>query len=372
MTPAGRTATHYGLAVLISVSALAITGVSAFPFGGASLYIPLVGVFFVALNGGFGPGVFAAVLCALGFDFFYLGRPMAFGGETKEEAQRLVGFIVTGAAAAWIAARFRTARRDAEVARRAAEAAEDDARRTGALQERLVSVVSHDLRNPLGALRGNLQLIPRLGSLSERQSVVVSRMIATLDRTDALIRDLLDLARTRSGALLPVAPADARLGEVCARVLGEVRDARPGAELGLSVVGDDRAMLDPERMAQVVTNLVANALEHGPGGGPVRVRVTGLPSELVLEVENDGEAPEPERLFEPFARGTHAGTGLGLGLFVVREVARAHGGTAALRSTDGRTIAEVRLPRRAAPQKAGASTSPRPPDREGPSSSAAS
>ena len=83
MTPAGRTATHYGLAVLISVSALAITGVSAFPFGGASLYIPLVGVFFVALNGGFGPGVLAAVLCALGFDFFYLGRPMAFGGETR-------------------------------------------------------------------------------------------------------------------------------------------------------------------------------------------------------------------------------------------------------------------------------------------------
>ncbi len=348
MTPAGRSVTTYGLAVLIAAIALAVAGITALPFGGAYLYIPLVGVFLAALHGGFGPGALVVVLCAFGFDFFYLGPPLRFGVANAEEAHRLAGFVVTGTAAAWIAARFRAARHEAEAARRVAEAAEEDARRTGALQERLVAVVSHDLRNPLGALRGNASLLPRLGPLSERQSVVVSRMIATLDRTDVLIRDLLDLARTRNGALLPVAPADARLGEVCARVLGEVRDARQGAEVSLSVTGDDRAALDPERMAQVVTNLVTNALEHGPGGGPVRVRVTGLASALVLEVENDGEPPEPERLFEPFARGTHAGSGLGLGLFVVREVARAHGGTAALRSVSGRTIVEVRLPRAAA------------------------
>lgn len=351
MTPARRAATAYGVAILIAALALAAAGITARPFGGAYLYIPIVGVFVAALHGGFGPGLLTVALCALGFDFLYLGPAYQLGVENVEEAHRLWGFVVTGAAAAWIAARYREARHEAEAARRAAEAAGEEARRTGALQERLVAVVSHDLRNPLGALRGNASLLPRLGPLTERQTVAVGRMIRTLDRTDALIRDLLDLARTRNGALLPVAPANARVGEVCARVLGEVRDARPDADVALEVEGEDRATVDPERMAQVVANLVANALDHGRGGGPVRVRVSGLPSEVVLEVENEGEAPATAQLFEPFARGTHAGGGLGLGLFLVREVARAHGGTAALRSGAGRTVAEVRLPRGAIPAR---------------------
>ncbi len=342
---ARRWASTYGLAVLIAGIALALAGVTAYPFGGAYLYVPLVGVFLAALHGGFGPGALTAAICAIGFDFFYVGPPLSLGVETREEAHRLVGFLVAGVAAAWIAARFRGARHEAEAARRAAEAAEEDARRTAELQERLVAIVSHDLRNPLGALRGNASLLPRLGPLNERQAVAVSRMIRTLDRTDGLIRDLLDLARTRSGALLPVAPAEARLGEVCARVLHEVRDARPDADVALSVSGDDRAAFDPERIAQVVTNLVTNALEHGRGGTPVVVRVVGDRDALVLQVENEGQAPAAEHLFEPFARGTHAGGGLGLGLFVVREVARAHGGSASLRAEAGRTVAEVRLPR---------------------------
>jgi signal transduction histidine kinase len=345
MTLARRGWTRYGLAVVISALALAAAGVTARPFGGAYLYIPIVGVFLAALYGGFGPGLVAVVLCAAGFDFFYLGPPLRLGGENAEEAHRLAGFVVTGAAAAWIAARFRAARHEADLARRAAEAATEEARRIGGLQERLVSVVSHDLRNPLGALRGNASLLPRLGPLTDRQAIVVSRMIATLDRSEALIRNLLDVARTRSGALLPVALAEARLGEVCTRVLGEIRDARPDADVALAVTGEDRALLDADRMAQVVANLVSNALEHGRGDGSVRVRVTGGPEEVVLEVDNEGDAPAGEALFEPFARGTHAGAGLGLGLFVVREVARAHGGSATLRSDAGRTIAEVRIPR---------------------------
>ncbi len=343
-----RWASSYGLAFLIATIALAFAGVTAFPFGGAYLYVPLVGVFLAALHGGFWPGVITSVVCALGFDYFYVGDRFSLGGNTIEETHRLVGFLVAGVAAAWIAARYRGARHEAEDARRAAEAAEADARRTAIMQERLVAVVSHDLRNPLGALRGNASVLPRLGPLNDRQTLAISRMVRTLDRTDLLIRDLLDVARTRTGALLPVAPAEARLGEVCARVLHEVRDARPDAEVTLSVSGDDRAAFDPERMAQVVQNLVSNAIEHGRGGAPVRVRVTGEPGELVIEVENQGEAPPADLLFEPFARGTHAGAGLGLGLVVVREVARAHGGTAALRSEAGRTVAQVRLPRSAA------------------------
>src|SRR5512135_2018274 len=143
MTPALRSATAYGVALLISAAALAAAGITAGPFGGAYLYIPIVGVFVAALHGGFGPGLLTVGLCALGFDFLYLGPVYHLGVANAEEAHRLWGFVVTGAAAAWIAASFREARRDAELARRAAEAAGADARRTGALQERLVAVVSH-------------------------------------------------------------------------------------------------------------------------------------------------------------------------------------------------------------------------------------
>lgn len=355
----------YAASLALSAVALALVGLTSRAVGGVYLHFPLIAVFVSGLYGGFGPGLVTLVLCWLGFDLLYVGPPMRLGVGTIEEAHRIVAFVIAGGAATWIAARFRAARRDAEVARRAAEVARDEANRVGELQERLVSVVGHDLRNPLGALLGNLELLSRAGALTERQALVAARMRRSVLRMEGLIRDLLDLARTRQGGLLPVSPVDARVGEICARAVSEIRDAHAGSNVELVVEGDDRARLDPERIAQVVSNLVTNALQHGDPGGPVRVRVSGEGGEVALEVENAGPPIAPdlaEHLFEPFRRGRSDGDGLGLGLFVVHEVARGHGGTVSFRSAEGRTAFLVRLPRGAPPGRRG----PRPPGEDRP------
>jgi signal transduction histidine kinase len=338
----------FALSVLLAAVALALAQVTFGLFGGAYLYFPLVAVFVSALHDGLWPGFVTVGLCALGFDFFFLGPPLQLGVATSEEAHRLVGFILFGGASAWIAARFQAARRGAEEARILAEEASDEARRVGALQERLVAVVSHDLRNPLGALRAGLHLLPRLGALSERQEVVLARMHGTVKRMDALIEDLLDVARTRHGETLPIHAARAQLGAICARVIGELEEGTPDARVVLSVEGDDAALLDEARLAQLVSNLVGNAIAHGTSAAPVEVRVRGDGERLLLEVENRG-SPIPDdlvpHLFEPFQRGRADGGGLGLGLFIVREIARAHGGSVGVRSDLAATVFEVRLPR---------------------------
>lgn len=352
--PRRRYLLQYAVAVALSAAALALVGLTSQAFGGQYLHFPLVAVFVSGLYGGLGPGLLTLVLCWLGFDLFYVGPPMRFGVGTVDEAHRIVAYLIAGGAATWIAARFRAARREAETARRGAEAARDEASRVGGLQERLVAVVGHDLRNPLGALLGNLDLLGRTGPLSERQQLLAARMRGTVLRMEGMIRDLLDLARTRQGGLLAVSPVEARLGEVCARTVAEIRDAHPDAVVDLAVEGDDRARLDPERIAQVVSNLVANALQHGARATPVEVAASGEGDEVVLRVENAGPPISPElgeHLFEPFRRGRSGGNGLGLGLFVVHEVARAHGGGVTFRSAHGRTVFEVRFPRGTPPTR---------------------
>jgi signal transduction histidine kinase len=337
--------------VLASGAALGLAQATAGLLGGAYLYFPLVAVFAIALWGGLGPGLTAVALCGLGFDFLFLGPPHRLGVGTADEAHRLLGFLLFGGAAAWLAARFQAARRSAERALAEAERATAEAQRVGALQERLVAVVSHDLRNPLGALKAGLDVLPRLGPLTDRQRTVAARMRGTVGRMERLIHDLLDLARTRQGRTLPVATAPARLGEICAGAIAEIAETGPRSPIELSVEGDDAGLLDASRLAQLVSNLVANAVAHGTLGAPVRVSVCGDGPDLHLEVENQGPAPPPDllpRLFEPFQRGRRDGEGLGLGLFIVREIARAHGGEVSVRSGDGKTVFALRIPRRVA------------------------
>ncbi len=339
----------YAGAALAAMAATALSAATIGPLGGAYLYVPLIAVFVSALHGGLGPGLLTVVLCAGAFDFFFLGTPLRFGVGTAEEAHRIAAFVLFGAGASWIASRFRAARHEAELA-------SAEARRIGELQERLVAIVSHDLRNPLAALRGNLDLCARLGPSNERQERALASMRRTTARMEALVSDLLDLARARQGMPIALTPHDVRLGELCNRAAAEIRDADPDADVAVTVDGDDSAALDPQRMAQLVSNLLSNGLKHG--GGHVGVRVSGLGDEVVLRVENEGD-PIPTdlapHLFEPFRRGHQDSQGLGLGLFVVREIARAHGGRVAFSSRDRRTTFEVRLPRREAGRQHGPS-----------------
>ncbi len=349
MKPSPSPMRTYPASILLALAALALTGVTVRPLGAAYTYFSFMAVLVSALYGGLGPGIAAVALSAIGLDFLYLGPPFRLGGETADELHRLVGFTLFGLAATWIAARFRAAHREAVEARRAAEGASEEARRVGELQERLVAVVSHDLRNPLAALRGNVDLMPRLGALTERQTRAVASMRRTVDRMESLIRDLLDVSRSRRGRMLAISRAEVCLGEICSHVRAEIRDANPGAEIAVEVKGDDRAAVDAARVAQAVANLVSNALQHGAAGSPVSVRVSGSDGEVVLEVENSGPPISEElrpHVFEPFMRGRDEGPGLGLGLFVVGEIARAHGGRASFRSDGSGTVFEVRLPRR--------------------------
>ncbi len=348
MQPPARPVSAYALGIALAALALGLVQATLTAFGGPHLYFPLSAVFLSALLGGLGPGLVTVGLCAAGFDLFFLGPPFRLGVGSTAEGHQFAGFVLFGAAAAWISARFRSARMAAERQRLAAESAEAEARRIGELQERFVAVVSHDLRSPLQAMHTGLDLLPRLGELTDRQRLAVDRMRRTSRRMEGLVDGLLDLARGRQGGSIPLRLAPAKVGEIAARAISEAEAALPEATIRLEVYGDDQGLLDAQRVEQVAVNLVRNALDHGSRETPVEVRVRGLPGEIALEVRNGGPPIPPEALpglFEPFRRGKADGSGLGLGLFIVRAVVRAHGGSVDVRSDPSGTSFEARLPR---------------------------
>lgn len=236
-----------------------------------------------------------------------------------------------------------------EITKREAEAAARE--RAILIQRRIVGMVSHDLRSPLTAILTAGGALARAG-VPGTQGALARRVVTAAGRMERLIRDLLDWSRIEAGAELPITPVDADLADVCRRMADEVSD-REGSPIEVVAEGDTRAALDPARLEQVVGNLVSNACRHGRPGGPVRVRAVGAPGEVRVEVENEGpEIPAAARaeIFEPFRQGPagHKG-GVGLGLFIVRALVEAHGGTVEVRSGAGKTTFLFRLPRLARP-----------------------
>jgi signal transduction histidine kinase len=159
------------------------------------------------------------------------------------------------------------------------------------------------------------------------------------------------MTRSRLGGGLPIERRSVDLRELCSQVVGDIREAYPDRVIELAASGDTTGHWDPDRVAQVCSNLVGNALEHGRPGSPVTVTLADHGGEVLLCVENAGECiSETLRpvLFQPFRRGrTNNPTGLGLGLFIVDQIARAHGGAIAVLSDAETTRFTVKLPRRA-------------------------
>jgi signal transduction histidine kinase len=340
----------YAAAAAFAALGYAVTWATAGLLGGAMFMFQFAAVVPAALYGGFGPGLFTAALS--GVAFF-----VAFQAPALEshEAWRLVSFAVVSVLFAWFAAtlrragaRERAARERAELAQRKAEVAEAEATAIGAHQERLVAMVSHDLRNPLNAVAMSVRLLENHAALDPRQVRTLARIASSAGRMETMVRDLLDFARGRHGAGIPVHPERARLGEICRRAVEELRAAHPDRSVLVAVEGDDAAWVDPDRVEQVVGNLVSNALKHGRADRPIVVAVTGGPAgPLRLEVRNEGPAIPRQllpTLFDAFRAGDAPGS-VGLGLFIVREIALAHGGTASASSDERETRFVVTFPR---------------------------
>jgi PAS domain S-box-containing protein len=227
-------------------------------------------------------------------------------------------------------------------------------KRAEELQRFLFGVVGHDLRNPLSAITTTLQLLSKGEPLADRQRGHVERMRRACGRMRRLIDDLLDYTRVRGGGQIPIARARADIAEVIEPVVEEARAASPGREIRVSGAGVGAGEWDAERLRQVISNLLGNALKYGAAGSPVEVAWRGEGDEVVIEVRNEGApiaAAELASIFEPLTRGAPADdrSGIGLGLFIARSIARAHGGGIDVRSGAGGTTFAVRLPRSAPP-----------------------
>jgi signal transduction histidine kinase len=238
-----------------------------------------------------------------------------------------------------------------------ARAGEASAQRAIRERDRHIGVLGHDLRNPLAAIRMGLQLLLQSQTVAGRDRGRVVRMVGTADRMHDMIRDLLDFTRTSVGGF-PHRPVATDLRRLCDAAVDELRAVHPERTITVEVSGDLTGVWDPDRLKQALLNLLGNAIDHG-GNGPVGIRIEGAGQDVVLSVHNDGE-PIPASvlpvLFEPFRRGDGSPHGLGLGLYIVSEIVRSHGGAIEVRSTasEGTTFVS-RWPRNARPADAAVS-----------------
>ena len=213
-------------------------------------------------------------------------------------------------------------------------------------KDRFIGVLGHDLRNPLSAIAMGLQALERTPTLAATEPARLSRMSRSAKRMAAMIGDLLDYTRSSVGEF-PHNPVHTDLQSVCDAAIDELRATHPDRDIARVVAGNVTGTWDPGRLQQVISNLVGNALQHSTGA--VSVRVEGDGHDVVLSVHNDGDPISPDILpvlFEPFRRGDRSPNGLGLGLYIVREVIRRHGGTIEVSSSrEAGTLFVSRWPR---------------------------
>ncbi|HET9752589.1 MAG TPA: ATP-binding protein, partial [Myxococcales bacterium] len=209
-------------------------------------------------------------------------------------------------------------------------------------RDRMLGVLSHDLRNPLGVILTSAELLQRQLRLEGKQGDTLRRVIDNAHRIERMVHDLLDYTRTRRGTRLPLARREADLLALCNQVIDSMQVLHPERTVRLAATGETRGAFDPDRAAQVIANLVSNALRYSPPASAVEITLTGGESEVILEVRNDGPPIAADllpRLFQPFQRGVSeepgSRAGLGLGLYIVQQIVDAHGGKLAVRSTPG-------------------------------------
>lgn len=249
----------------------------------------------------------------------------------------------------FISAERRSYERALVAARDEAQAGVAAERAEAELREQFIAVLGHDLRNPLASIASGIQMLGK-EDLSSRGRRVIGLMAGSVVRATGLIDNVLDFARGRlGGGLTLTRDADEPLEPVLRQVVAELRSLDP-----TRVVDAHYALLEPidcdrVRIGQLLSNLLGNALTHGSKDAPVRIEAATTEKDLVIAVSNGGE-PIPttaiDRLFQPFYRAENRPSldGLGLGLHIASEIARAHGGTLTARSDDNETCFTFTMP----------------------------
>ncbi|HVY39511.1 MAG TPA: PAS domain-containing sensor histidine kinase [Polyangia bacterium] len=229
-----------------------------------------------------------------------------------------------------------------------------EAKERATFAQQMMGIVSHDLRNPLSTIQTGAVLLAR-GELTAGQQRVLARISSATDRATRLIGDLLDFTQAQLGSGLTVVRQPIDLHAVVAETVEDLRLAYAGRKIVHESVGAGGCSADANRLAQLVGNLVSNAMTYGAAEAAVRVVSKVDDSTLAISVHNQGPPIPPDvlpHIFQPMSRGSEAGRvsrSVGLGLYIVSEIARAHGGTTSVTSTaaGGTTFTTV-IPRQPA------------------------
>lgn len=222
------------------------------------------------------------------------------------------------------------------------------------VKDLFLGVLGHDLRNPLGAIMMSATVMMTKEGPDWQHSSTASRILNSGTRMSLLIGDLLDFTRTRLGAGIPIARTEVDLETTCRETVNEIAAFHPNRTVSFKATGSVRGFWDGARIAQALSNLLGNAVQHG-SQAPIEVELRGEPDQVVVSVHNKGE-PIPKRhlqdIFDPFRQvatddSKASRSSVGLGLYIVQAIVSAHGGTIHVESTDNGTTFTMQLPRRA-------------------------
>jgi PAS domain S-box-containing protein len=279
-------------------------------------------------------------------------RPAAEASRLYEDARRVTSDLREAnehMVRVTIQAQELTEKAEAALAR--SEESERQLRAAAEFREMFIGVLGHDLRNPLGTIAMNAEVISQC-RVDDVARSSASRIIATTQRMSRMIFQLLHFARARLGGGFPLEPKPTNLREVCQTVAEEF-----GATIRLDLEGDVTGTWDADLLVEALSNIAGNAVEHARAGTEVVVRARPEGAEVVVEIINRGDPIPPDLLpviFEPFRRGTRetsAPGNLGLGLYIAKQIALTSGGKLDARSADGTTTFTMRLPRQSPPAR---------------------
>jgi signal transduction histidine kinase len=217
------------------------------------------------------------------------------------------------------------------------------------LKDRFIGILGHDLRNPLGAAATATHSLLRSKSLSDRDRKRVFVIRRATARMERMISDVLDFSRGHLAGGIPATPIPCDMGEICRSAVEEAHNAHPERAISITTKGDLQGAFDPERVSQAIGNLLSNAIHHGEDPVTLTAVETDDRTAVLTEVTNRGKAIGHEiigKLFDPFVRaGQEAKGTLGLGLYIVAQIAMAHGARCEVTSTDQETRFTIRWPR---------------------------